>query len=68
MNLEGIPEIDSTDYFNYLVHGFLADMNGDSIEDLVYFRASRNYIDSVNLDPDMTNFIRIYWGLKNLKQ
>ena len=68
MNLDGIPEIDSTDYFNYLVHGFLADMNGDSIEDLVYFRASRKYIDSVNLDPNMTNFIRIYWGLKNLKQ
>ena len=67
INLDGIPEIDSTDYFDYLVHGFLADMNGDSIEDLVYFRTSKSYVYLNNLDPDMNNFIRIYWGIKNLQ-
>ena len=67
MDLEGIPEIPVGDNnFDYLIHGFLADMNGDSIEDLVYYRASRSYIDSNGtLDPDMTNLIRIYLGRKN---
>ena len=38
MDLEGIPEIPVGDNnFDYLIHGFLADMNGDSIEDLVYY-------------------------------
>jgi hypothetical protein len=63
---EGIPQIDALNNFNYEVHGFLADLNGDSIEDLVYFRAYRSYINSSTLDPEMTNFIRIYWGKKNL--
>jgi hypothetical protein len=69
MDLEGIPEIPVGDNnFDYLIHGFLADMNGDSIEDLVYYRASRSYIDSNGtLDPDMTNLIRIYLGRKNLQ-
>ena len=69
MDLEGIPEIPVGDNnFDYLIHGFLADMNGDSIEDLVYYRAARSYIDSNGtLDPDMTNLIRIYWGVKNLQ-
>ena len=69
MDLEGIPEIPVGDNnFDYLVHGFLADMNGDSIEDLVYYRAARSFIDSNGtLDPDMTNLIRIYWGVKNLQ-
>ena len=69
MDLEGIPEIPVGDNnFDYLIHGFLADMNGDSIEDLVYYRASRSFIDSNGtLDPDMTNLIRIYWGKKNLQ-
>ena len=69
MDLEGIPEVPVGDNnFDYLIHGFLADMNGDSIEDLVYYRASRSYIDSNGtLDPDMTNLIRIYWGVKNLQ-
>ena len=69
MDLEGIPEIPVGDNnFDYLIHGFLADMNGDSIEDLVYYRASRSYIDSNGtLDPDMTNLIRIHLGRKNLQ-
>ena len=69
MDLEGIPEIPVGDNnFDYLIHGFLADMNGDSIEDLVYYRASRSFIDSNGtLDPDMTNLIRIYLGRKNLQ-
>jgi len=69
MDLEGIPEIPVGDNnFDYLVHGFLADMNGDSIEDLVYYRAARSFIDSNGtLDPDMTNLIRIYLGRKNLQ-
>ena len=69
MDLEGIPEIPVGDNnFDYLIHGFLADMNGDSIEDLVYYRAARSFIDSNGtLDPDMTNLIRIYWGVKNLQ-
>ena len=70
IDLEGIPEIPVGDNnFDYLIHGFLADMNGDSIEDLVYYRAARSFIDSNGtLDPDMTNLIRIYWGKKNLQQ
>ena len=69
MDLEGIPEIPVGDNnFDYLIHGFLADMNGDSIEDLVYYRAARSFIDSNGtLDPDMTNLIRIYLGRKNLQ-
>ena len=69
IDLEGIPEIDAGDNnFDYLIHGFLADMNGDSIEDLVYYRAARSYIDSNGtLDPNMTNLIRIHWGQKNLQ-
>ena len=69
MDLEGIPEIPVGDNnFDYLIHGFLADMNGDSIEDLVYYRATRSFIDSNGtLDPDMTNLIRIYLGRKNLQ-
>ena len=66
-DLEGIPQIDSTDNFNYEIHGFLGDMNGDLIEDLIYFRSSRSYINSETLDPNMTNLVRIYWGKKDLK-
>jgi hypothetical protein len=65
LDLGGIPLVDKSE--DYLVHGFLADMNGDGIEDLVYFRASRGYISSDTLDPRQENFIRIYWGVKNLK-
>ena len=65
LDLTGIPLVDKSD--DYLVHGFLADMNGDGIEDLVYFRASRGYISSDTLDPRQENFIRVYWGVKNLK-
>ena len=65
LDLTGIPLIDKSE--DYLVHGFLADMNGDGIEDLVYFRASRGYISSDTLDPRQENFIRVYWGIKNLK-
>lgn len=65
LDLTGIPLVDKSD--DYLVHGFLADMNGDGIEDLVYFRASRGYISSDTLDPRQENFIRVYWGIKNLK-
>lgn len=66
-DLDGIPQIDSANNFNYEIHGFLADLNGDLIEDLIYFRSSRSYINSTTLDPDMTNLIRIYWGKKDLK-
>ena len=65
LDLAGIPLVDKSE--DYLVHGFLADMNGDGIEDLVYFRASRGYISSNTLDPSQENFIRVYWGIKNLK-
>jgi len=65
LDLAGIPLVDKSE--DYLVHGFLADMNGDGIEDLVYFRASRGYISSDTLDPRQENFIRVYWGVKNLK-
>jgi hypothetical protein len=65
LDLTGIPLVDKSE--DYLVHGFLADMNGDGIEDLVYFRASRGYISSDTLDPRQENFIRVYWGVKNLK-
>ena len=65
LDLAGIPLVDKSE--DYLVHGFLADMNGDGIEDLVYFRASRGYISSDTLDPRQENFIRVYWGIKNLK-
>ena len=65
LDLAGIPLVDKSE--DYLVHGFLADMNGDDIEDLVYFRASRGYISSDTLDPRQENFIRVYWGVKNLK-
>ena len=65
LDLSGIPLVDKSE--DYLVHGFLADMNGDGIEDLVYFRASRGYISSDTLDPRQENFIRVYWGIKNLK-
>jgi len=65
LDLAGIPLVDKSE--DYLVHGFLADMNGDGIEDLVYFRASRGYISSDTLDPTQENFIRVYWGVKNLK-
>ena len=65
LDLNGIPLIDKSE--DYLVHGFLADMNSDGIEDLVYFRASRGYISSDTLDASQQNFIRVYWGIKNLK-
>ena len=65
LDLNGIPLVDKSE--DYLVHGFLADMNSDGIEDLVYFRASRGYISSDTLDASQQNFIRIYWGIKNLK-
>jgi hypothetical protein len=65
LDLAGIPLVDKSE--DYLVHGFLADMNGDGIEDLVYFRASRGYISSNTLDRSQENFIRVYWGIKNLK-
>ncbi len=69
MDLEGIHEIPVGDKnFDYLIHSLLGDMNGDSIEDLVYYRAARSFIDSNGtLDPDMTNLIRIYLGRKNLQ-
>ena len=65
LDLTGIPLVNKSE--DYLVHGFLADMNGDGIEDLIYFRASRGYISSNTLDPSQENFIRVYWGIKNLK-
>ena len=65
LDLTGIPLVNKGE--DYLVHGFLADMNGDGIEDLIYFRASRGYISSNTLDPSQENFIRVYWGIKNLK-
>jgi len=65
LDLTGIPLVNKDE--DYLVHGFLADMNGDGIEDLIYFRASRGYISSNTLDPSQENFIRVYWGIKNLK-
>jgi hypothetical protein len=65
LDLTGIPEIDASE--DYEAHGFLADMNGDGIEDLVYFRARRGYMSGTALDTNQKNFIRIYWGLKNLQ-
>ena len=65
LDLTGIPEIDVSE--DYEAHGFLADMNGDAIEDLVYFRARRGYMSGTALDTNQKNFIRIYWGVKNLK-
>jgi len=65
LDLTGIPEIDPSE--DYEAHGFLADMDGDGIEDLVYFRARRGYMSGTALDTNQKNFIRIYWGLKNLQ-
>ena len=65
LDLTGIPEIDASE--DYEAHGFLADMDGDGIEDLVYFRARRGYMSGTALDTNQKNFIRIYWGLKNLQ-
>ena len=50
------------------MHGFLADMNGDAIEDLIWFRQSRARINATDLDPNTRNFIRVHFGLKNLQE
>jgi hypothetical protein len=66
LDLTVIPLVDKRD--DYLVHGFLADMNGDAIEDLIWFRQSRPRINATDLDPDKRNFIRVHFGLKNLQE
>ena len=66
LDLTGIPLVDKRD--DYLVHGFLADMNGDAIEDLIWFRQSRPRINATDLDPNTRNFIRVHFGLKNLQE
>jgi len=65
LDLTGIPMVEADD--NYRVHGFLSDLNGDGIEDLIWFRQSRPRINETDLDPNKKNFIRIHFGLKNLE-
>tara|TARA_B100000767_G_C19752261_1_gene531311 strand:+ start:480 stop:2252 length:1773 start_codon:yes stop_codon:yes gene_type:complete len=64
INLEGIPLVANND--NYSVHGFLSDLNGDGIEDLIWFRQLRPSINGTSLDPNKKNFIRVHFGLKNI--
>jgi hypothetical protein len=65
LDLTGIPLVSDDD--NYSVHGFLSDLNGDSIEDLVWFRQQRPRMNATDLDPDRKNFIRVHFGLKNIE-
>jgi len=55
LDLKGIPLVDKRN--DYLVHAFLADMNGNPIEDLIWFRRSRPRINATDLDPDARDFI-----------
>ena len=66
LDLTGIPLVDKRN--DYLVHAFLSDMNGDSIEDLIWFRQSRPRINATDLDPDARDFIYVHFGLKNLQE
>ena len=65
LDLTGIPMVAVDN--NYTVHGFVSDLNGDGIEDLIWFRQDRPRINATDLDPDKKNFIRVHYGLKNLQ-